>query len=743
MLARPGQSLETHMENVTELASKFGSKIGLEELARVVALCHDIGKNTIEFQEYINGKIFKHEGGHSRYGAKYIYDNLKPNRGAAELLSNIILGHHGTLYDHIGHDGNDELLKKLENVPNIELDNLKVDFTIDKKKISEEIQVFLGLFEPEEKSFMCSFLIKYLFSCLVDADRLDAYRVASNIQYQEKSVNWSDCLRKLEEYLKTKESNTEMGVIRKKISDECAEAGQKGTGIYKLEVATGGGKTLSSLRFAIEHAKQHKMDRIIYIIPYLSIIDQTEKELKDLLGEEIVLAHHSSVLVSDENEEEEKYKLQADRWDSPIIVTTMVQFLESAFSSRASDLRKLHNMANSILVFDEIQSLPIKCIHLFNGLANFLKTACGSTLLLCSATQPQLDDINVVKRPICLSQKVSISVSEIPKRTEIINEITPKGYTAEELASFVDEKFDGESMLIIMNTKKAARECYDMIKSKFSENVNLVHLSTSMCSAHRKDKLDFIKECLGYKHENKRPIICVSTQLIEAGIDLSFKCVIRSLAGLDSIYQAAGRCNRHGEYGKVMPVYVLNIAGENLSKLPDILIGAKATQRVFDDEGDIFDYYKYYLYEQRDKMDYTTKLDNNITIYDLLSNNARGLRSYKNLGNTKPISLPHAMRTAGDEFFVIDKGQQNVVISYGESEKLLEQYEATFDIKEKVKILKQLGNYSIGLYTYQIEALSNVISGHEIGILKLEKSHYHEDFGLNVDGKLSFLMLGG
>lgn len=744
ILARPGQTLVEHIKNVTDYASKFGEKIDVKQLARIVGLFHDVGKNTKDFQAYIRDKNAKRGSGppHSNLGSKYVYDKFSNDSlRLSEILSNIIMGHHGTLYDNVTYDGQSELLKKLEGVKNIEINNLDLDFEVDIEKAMLEVSKF-------KDSFDVSMLIKYVYSCLIDGDRLDAYLSSvSKDVYTETKGEWDIYLKKLIDYLNSKEKDS-MSDIRQSISDQCAEAGAKKTkGTFKLEVATGGGKTLSSLRFACEHAKAHGMDRVIYVIPYLSIIDQTEKELKELLGEEAVLAHHSGVLYEKEDHEDGKmYKLHTDRWDKPIIITTMVQFLETAFSSRASKLRKFHNMANSVIIFDEIQSLPIKCMHLFNGLGNFLTNHCGSTLLLCSATQPLLDTL---ERPIKISSNESIVSEKVPARIEIVNEIKPAGYTSDEVATFAIEKFD-MSMLLVFNTKRTALEVYQEIKKLVDgENkpITLVHLSTNMCSVHRKDKLDLIKKCLGfdekdkkYKKELRKPIICVSTQLIEAGVDVSFKCVIRALAGLDNIYQAAGRCNRHGEYNKIMPVYVINMKDESLSKLPDIKLGAETTRRIFDEKTtDINQYYRYYLNEQKAKMDYPSK---NTSIYSLLTSNASGCDNYIQNGNTAKLALRHAIKTASDEFNVIEKGGISVVVHYKKSVELLKEYDQLHEheVKRKVQILKELGQYSVGLYQHQIEKLEHVLSGAETGVLRLAESHYHDEFGVYENSQLELLM---
>ncbi|MCL1936183.1 MAG: CRISPR-associated helicase Cas3' [Defluviitaleaceae bacterium] len=736
------QPLIEHLENVEKNAVHFGAKIGVEELCKIVAMYHDIGKSTVGFQDYLAGKTKKHEGGHSIYGAKLVYNELTKNDiGIAEIIANIILGHHGSLVDNIDHQGENVILDKLEKELNeqIEIKNLNINFDIEKAK--QELKCFLEKFEKNEKIFMVSFLIKYIFSCLVDADRLDAYHFATNTVYSETKPNWNLYINKLEEHLKSKENSNDIGKIRKQISEDAKKSSKKSKGTYKLEVETGGGKTLASLRFAMEHAKIHNMDRVIYVIPFLSIIDQTAMELKELLGEDVVLEHTSNVIFEDEKTEEQKekaYRLQTERWDSSVVITTLVQFLESGFSARGTNLRKLHNMSNSVLIFDEVQSMPIKCYHLFNGFINFLVKSCESTVLLCTATQPHLDKVD---KPVILSMSESITTVTMPKRTDIKNCIKQDEYRINEVSNFIKEKFN-TSLLAIFNTKKAALEVYLSLKEHCEkENIKIIHLSTNMCSSHRKKNIAHMRE----KLKNKEKIICISTQLIEAGIDISFECVVRSIAGLDSIHQAAGRCNRHGEYREPKEVYVINPDFENLDMLPDIKIGADVTKRVFRENGYIDDYYKYYLYKQKDKMDYNTTLDKQspITIYNLLTTNNRGVTSYrdKKSNEQRHIFLKHAIKTASDEFFVIEKGQETIVIIYDESQSLLDEYDKLkeYEIKEKVRIIKKLGAYSIGIYPHQLKTLGEHIK--EInGIKRLSKSYYNEEFGFDPNGKLELLV---
>lgn len=729
--ARRNQSLETHSSNVSKLAWEFAGKFGMEEFLRVAGYLHDFGKASPEWQEYFWKKLNNEDVQtvpHSKDGARYGFAKANSFQHIAEILGNIIMAHHGELYDNISPDGETLLNDKLQ--VKTDIDAYK-EFSIDLNLINNKFMNIINSDENADKPFFISMLTKLAYSCLVDADRLDAYLSESGETYSSVPPDWDYFISKLEEKLcrLQAKSQLEMSILRKKVSDDCKAAGLRNIGIYKLEVATGGGKTLASLRFALEHARQHKLDRIIYVIPYLSIISQAAKEIRDALGadENTILEHHSGFLPDDEK----YYKLQTNRWSAPIILTTQVEFLESLFSAKGSDLRKLHNMASSVLIFDEAQSIPIKCIHLFNSAMNFLNTICKSTILLCTATQPPFGD---VERRMNFSDKPSLTeYIEPPKRYEIKNKLKPCGYTYPELAKFVLEKHQN-STLIIVNTKNAAKLLYEELSVK---NAIALHLSTNMCSAHRDDIIKEVRNRL----DVRKPVICVSTQILEAGVDISAECVIRDLAGLDSIYQAAGRCNRHGELG-IKNVYVINIKDENLSKLPDIKTGANITRRLFDDKDeDINLYYKHYFHSQKSQMDYNIEGG---SIYDLLSCNRQGQGAYKSRKDKQGIKPPviwSAIRSAADEFCVIDKGRTDVIVHYGESTELLEEYKSTKDIVRKRSILKQLGKYSVSLYKYQIDELRrNCAIDYQSyeGLNVLVSGFYDKVIGININYSFDF-----
>ena len=757
------QSLQEHTESVAALASLFAKPFGAGTLAETTGIYHDPGKGTQSFQNNIRDESAKRgQVLHSIYGAKLAYDTLSTPSAhplIAEIISNCILSHHGKLEDNIAPDGVSPLMQKLHE--NSEYEPFTGDFkamidTLSKTLLETHSKAMISEIKTirdvaPDKPFALTMLTKLLYSCLVDADRLDAYLFESGKEYIPKPPDWSLLLSHLEAYLQktgqNKEAATDITVLRESISMQCAAAGTRDIGIYQLSAPTGGGKTLSSLRFALTHAKKHGMSRIIYVIPYITITQQTASEIRKAVctdiedADEIILEHHSNILP----DEPEYYKLHTDRWDIPIIITTQVQFLESVFSSRGSDLRKLHNMADSVIIFDEVQSLPVKCVHLFNSVLNFLNKICRSTILLCTATQPLLDK---VERKLLMSDNPDIAVYDsLPERTRIINAIRHAGYSYPELADFILGKHNLSS-LVIVNTKGAAKKLFDEFKAG---DIPVMHLSTSMSPAHREEVINEMKK----KLINKERFICISTQLIEAGIDISFECVFRDIAGLDSIFQAAGRCNRRRDFGGICNVYVVNIKGQDLSRLPDIKIGAEITLRLFDDNRELFDeeqeliddsrklinmYYDLYFYARKNEMDYPA---DGGSIHDLLTKNKQGIMARNNIGITLTTVSCSAIRSAADQFFVIAPGQTGIIAPRNDDERsTLEAYTKSSDLNTKRRQLRILGRYTISVYQFQLDELNKrrALFQHE-GLWVLSKEFYDEFIGMNLDGSSAFLCI--
>jgi CRISPR-associated endonuclease/helicase Cas3 len=533
-------------------------------------------------------------------------------------------------------------------------------------------------------------------------------------------------------------------------------AAKRERGIYRLNVPTGGGKTLSSLRFALNHAQEHNLERVIYVIPYLSVLEQTASEVRQALsyglGDDFILEHHSNLLPPEDENDAQARRLLTSRWSRPIVITTMVQFLESVFSHTSGDLRKLHNMMNAVVIFDEIQSLPVKCVHLFNGALNYLRVFGGCTALLCTATQPLLDE---VERPVRLSTPAELIPDTIGafaklKRTRIINSTILGGYSYEALRVFAMEKLSSAgNCLVILNTKRDAAKLYASAKAYIAENpdcrIKLVHLSTSMCPAHRSAVIDSLQTQAGDKKRLKdERILCISTQLIEAGVDISFRSVIRALAGLDNIAQAAGRGNRNGEDPNGCEVYIVNLAEEDLRQLPDIEHGKNVTARILGESPhDVLSpeimerYYAEYFYKRRDEMDYNTK--NTGTLYDLLSRNRKGMNSYINSGGKTPHALCQAFQTAGENFCVLERGTTGVLVQYGRGVQLMEAYK-TAGLRDKPELLREAGRYSVSLFAWQLDKLKDERAIFVVGgdVYALRENFYDPECGVMLNGDLNF-----
>lgn len=758
-----------HLQDTASLASCFAEKIHISEIARIAALLHDMGKFSTAFVKYLRENDKSKRGSiiHSTQGAKYIFDDWHGfDALISEITSNVIAGHHGELMDGISLSGELPLMSRIMNTnrelfyeevkkafcnANILQNNLEDMLTTCKQELLSFIQVCRR--ERLNCAFMIHLLVKYLFSCLVDADRYNAYLFEINELHAKAFVRpqWEILAGKLEKHLNGIPIKDEIDHIRKNISKKCLNAAQRPCGVYKLEVPTGGGKTLSSLRFAINHAQKNGLERIIYVIPYLSVLEQTAKNIRKALGiksdDEIILEHHSNLIPEEDEVKEKEIQLLTNRWSAPIIITTLVQFLESIYSEKAGKLRKMHNMTKSVLIFDEVQSLPVKCVHLFNEAINFLSIFGGSTVLLCTATQPLLDR---VERPVKLAdvpELIQNSNEDFDKlkRTRIVPNIIPGGYSQFMLRDFILEKVKtSDNCLVILNTKSDAVKIFTVLKEHINDNslpIKLVHLSTRMCPAHRLEVIDNMKEELGSKR-----IICISTQLIEAGVDISFNCVIRALAGLDSIAQAAGRCNRNGENLGGCDVYVVNLAEENLSKLPDIKQGSEVTRNILD--GSFEDllspkvmerYYEEYFYKRKAEMDYC--IDRNASLYDLLASNKKGLSAFVNSGGKKPPILVQAFQTAGEHFCVIEKNTIDILVPYKNGAELIDKYKKS-SLKDKPRLLREMSRYSVALYSNEKKQLENENALYSIDddVLVLNKNYYDaKEMGVVFSAELEFL----
>lgn len=607
--------------------------------------------------------------------------------------------------------------------------------------------------------------MRFLFSCLIDADRIDTadfeHRRAKGFRPSGEYVTWSILVDRLDLHLSKLKPLHPIDGLRRDISDHCLDAAKRAGGVYTLTVPTGGGKTLASLRFALHHARRRKLDRIMYVIPFTSIIDQNAQVVRTILEPDdapadhgkVVLEHHGSVTPEQQTWRE---KVLCENWDAPVVYTTMVQFLESLFGAGTRGARRMHQLANAVLIFDEVQTLPIKCVHLFNNAINFLVDQCNCTVVLCTATQPLLDRVAKDKGAIRLAEQHELmpdvqKLFDDLKRVEVRDGRKPGGWSHNEVARLALEEVQrAGNCLVIVNTKDAARNVFRLCNKELNDD-HICHLSTDMCPAHRKLELARVRRRL----DDRKPTLCVSTQLIEAGVDVDFGVVIRFTAGLDSIAQAAGRCNRNGRPEPGI-VHVVNPREERLANLPDILIGRDRADRVLDDYAKdptryrnnlvgpeaLTDYYQYYFFDRKNDMGYpvaANTIGHTDTLLNLLSLNTVATGEYGQRKGVGPnVFFRQAFMTAAKAFKAIDAPTQGVVVPFGkEGQKLIADLYAAFDVEKEFGLMRAAQQYTVNVFPHILQKLKDTGAVHEVKadtrILCLKHEYYSQRFGLAVE----------
>lgn len=785
------QLLSEHLKNVQQIAERIGKKIGIPHITGLAGMFHDMGKYSDEFLEYLEEAVNNPENppkrgsiDHSTAGGKYLMENFHTKYNfLIECVANAIFSHHGQLKDMVNADGESPFLKR-KNKEDLGYEKVKQRFFQEmysedyiKQYVNEaakEISIIADkilkktgnnqmLFKKIIRKYI-TYLTLFTFSALLDADRTDSRQFDENTVEEpfESEKIFNRFAEKLEEHLKTLEKKSiqnEITLLRQQMSNMCYEKSKLPTGIYTLSIPTGGGKTLASLRFALNHALKHSKERIIYVVPFTTIIEQNAEEVRNILdAKDYLLEHHSNVIENEIDDEHlnfenyqnyKKIKLAKDNWDAPIIFTTMVQFLNTFYSRKSRNIRRLHNLTNSIIIFDEVQSVPVNCVTLFNEALNFLKDIGNSTVLLCTATQPALQ---YVEKNITVDGELIDDLPRIVKafkRTNLINMIKDGGWTTEELAQFVNEQLNEcNSVLVILNTKSVVKKLYD----EFSNSeIKTVHLSTSMCPKHRKQKIYEMRKCL----KNKEKIVCISTQLIEAGVDVSFECVIRSLAGLDSIAQAAGRCNRHGEVAS-RDVYIINHKEEVLNNLPTIKKGGYESKKILRDiemDPTLFDgellsenamtlYFRNFYQEFKPYLDYPTPVGKNI--YEmLLGNNSEFLDEFK---EEQAIWMHASFETASKYFEVIDSKTHSVLVPYDKGKALISELYSAGGIENVTTFLKEVQQYIVNVFDHDLNRLikNGVVEKIEFknySLFVAKESAYDDQYGLSVEGEAGLSLL--
>ena len=810
------QELSNHLLNVSKISSNIGKKIGIENIMILVSMLHDLGKADRNFQNYISN-VTKKKVNHSSAGGKYLFECvtkiIKENPSTSnntiiykyflEILEYVIFSHHG-LYDVISEEGesNTERRRNYNNISNDKyyyeedvkeyikfLENeKKVKFKTYVEKAFEEFKIFFDKInniiknekteiykendnskkvEDEKRCFYCHCFMRLILSILKEGDISDTINVFLKepfVPIEEKKIYelWNNIERNIElKYRKFEKisENTPINILRKKLSEIAKIRGEKdNVGIYKLELPTGSGKTLTSFRYAIEQAKNLKKDRIIYVTAFLSVLEQNAEEIKKIINnEEYILEHHSNI-VEDENDlvEEEKREEYEEiskkqyfinSWDSPIILTTMVQFYNTLFKEKASNIRRFSKLVNSVIIIDEVQSIPKKAIYLSNLIMNFMKEFMKCTIIHCSATQPSFDGEILThkilygdtegKNPDIVSMKKN--EKRIFERVDVYNYAGKNGNKiigTKELSNFILNMYDGNnSILIILNTKKSVKTIYDELKNSSKVIMDdLYYLSTNMCAAHRLEKIKEMKDKLS---KNKK-IICVSTQLIEAGVDVDFNIVLRSIAGIDSIIQSIGRCNREGklEKGKF---YIINYSEEDLKYLRDIERTVEVTSGILKEEvSNINDlkepYYNRYYVNNLEEMRY--KLENEDDLFSMLSINKKSRSDYKKLnGKSYNWEMAQSFKKAAINFNLIEKDTTSIIVNYDEkSDELISELKSSireYKILQIKKILKKLQRYTVNVYNKK--KFHGFIEEHKEYGISILLDEYYGETGIEIE----------
>lgn len=552
------QTLGNHAEEVARRCSEFCTQIDKDwgNVGTLLGLLHDHGKYQKSFQRYIRHSSGLADQGparapHSMAGAIHAHSLFKDrNKTLAQILAYCIGGHHRGLYDSAELEN---ALKTADNKAYYQdmLRNAPQAATDLEKRIAQ-LGTLPNIMEIEEEDR--PFFVRMLFSALIDADHLDTEAFMNKekalLRNESKKidVSWSTLRDRLKVKTDSFAKDSPLNHARAEFLQKCRIHGSShDPSIYSLFLPTGGGKTLSSMAWALESAIRNDSSRIIYVIPYTSIITQTAEIFKQIFGEEYVLEHHSELDMGD-NEEYDRWKLLTENWDAPIIITTNVQMFESLYASRTSRCRKLHNICNSVIVFDEVQMFPSALLNPMLRAVESLSLCFNANILLCTATQPVFtQSFEVAGRESSNFYSIQIEIEDVvPYDKKLFSAFERVRYHTfkekKKIAILAQALHQQPTVLCITNTRADAGKLYDEVVALGRNKEEVVHLSRMMCSLHIRKQIAYIRERLSAG----LPIIVISTQLIEAGVDIDFPVVYRAHSGLDSIIQAGGRCNREG-----------------------------------------------------------------------------------------------------------------------------------------------------------------------------------------------------
>lgn len=699
-----------------EIARQWGSLAGW---------WHDLGKFAPEWQEYLKNKVDPHcddasgKVDHSTAGAQW---SVKAHPLFGQLLAFTIAGHHSGLLDTqtSGQSCQEQRLIK-KDIPSIET----IPDSLSQLRLPPFPDFLLKAMSKNRHTYSAPFFTRMLFSCLVDADFLATEAFMNPIATGVRNQIPEDAIKTISKLVSSKIQNFGkpanddiVNQQRAKVVQDCAQMSNKAPGLFTLTVPTGGGKTLSSLRFALKHALQHGQQRIIYVVPFTSIIEQNAQVIREIVSPlqsdkfTPLIEHHSSL---SPDKDTEQSRLASENWDAPIIITTAVQFFESLFAAKTSRNRKLHNLANTVVILDEAQTLPVNflkpCLRTLQELTDHYNT----TAVLCTATQPAIQ-FNQNEFPIGLRGCREIiqdkpSLFDALKRVEIedIGQCSDSELTKRILKS--------DQALCVVNRRKHAQKLFQQLP----EGAHGYHLSALMCPEHRSVVLTKIRKRINHQ----LPVRLISTQLIEAGVDIDFPVVYRALAGLDSIAQAAGRCNRNGKLNELGKTYIFHPDDQKAEAyFRETAQVAAQVIELHDDllsEEAIHHYFDHYYFKQKDRWDEKDILDN---------------FRYDGRPEFQHCPFRFQFQTAANDFTLINDWQIPIIIPYDSTSE-----EHIRDLKNEHKpitrkLLRALQRYTVQIRKAEFERnqvqFESLRDG-QFHALICPQSHYSSQFGLRLD----------
>lgn len=693
------QILEEHLNNVAKLAVEFARSFGGKALAEQAGKNHDEGKATFPWQAYLRhanqivdelAPYYKGRVEHAAPSAQRIYSR---SNEAGKLLAYCIAGHHGGLTNW--DDASESALKiRLEK----KWDEIKLP--LDSTALPKRLP-----FKTTDRDlfgYQLQFFVRMLFSCLVDADYLDTESALDQTRssWRSRYPNLKDLYKPFWSQFNLLRNQAEDSLVkrqRESVLADCLKATNEASGLFSLTVPTGGGKTLASLAFALEHAKKHAKPRIFYVIPYTSIVEQNAAVFREMLGEDAVLEHHCNFIP---DEADWTTRLACENWDAPLVVTTNVQFFNSFYARKPSKCRKLHNVADSVVIFDEVQAIPVEklkpCIEVIRELAMNYKV----TPVLCTATQPAIHFSDAFHSGLRDVREIVQDVPALYAALKRTRESFLGTLTEDEVAEKLEAR---QQVLCIVNTRQQALDIFAKLPSS-EENM---HLSALMYPAHRSRMLAEIRRRL----DEKLPCRVVSTQLIEAGVDVDFACVFRAVSGIDSIAQAAGRCNRNGHSQTPGPVFVFNFP--EVSDNAYFRKAAQSAQKLFEAyDGDLTSpdcvqaYFLDYFWKNQHQMDEKGTLD-------LCRLAQEGNIQFKDIA----------------AFQMIETATLPVVVAIEEA--ALDLVDRLANIDRPGSILRRLQQYTVQIYPYQFDEIHSWLENPHLGVWILRSEEmYSQQTGL-------------